>query len=226
MCKYSILSDIPDELFEAKPYKVPRRFHINQNKRCKGCSRKGLLYLTKLTNVAFCYACLKADKNVKIRASLCTRCGQQKRTRRLPLHPPKKNSCLRCSWDMPTLTTSFKSIIVILMIGGILGLAYRHRYTGEIGSVTSVTFWLLVLSGALGSYFATLMLEERFHRSINKELIHAIIWGGGIGLAFWITGIFFTSNFLTWIICLFGGALAGVLFAVVKRAGQYLDSYK
>jgi len=205
---------------------LTRRQRINQNKICKDCNKKGVLYLTKSTNLAFCFVCLKRDKNTKIRASFCTRCGEQKRTRRLPLHPPKANSCFRCSCRVSSLTTSFKSIIVPLTLGVILALAYRHRYTGEIAPITSLTFWLLAISGALGWYLMNLMTEEVFHKNINKEMIHSVIWGSGIGLVLWISGIFFSSNFLTWLICLLGGAIAGILYAVIKRVIEYTERYE
>jgi hypothetical protein len=224
MCNYSSEYDALEELHDSKPQKVPKRHRINQDKRCKGCNKKGLLYLTKSTNVAFCFACLKLDKNVKIRASLCTRCGEQKRTRRLPLHPPKENVCLRCSWNLSILSGTFTSKVIIFSIGAILALVMRHRTMRRIDPITSPTFWLLIISGAVGLYFIVLMVEERFHKSINKELIHGIIWGSISGMALWISGIAFTSNFLNWLACLLGGALAGILYAVAKRAVEYIDS--
>jgi hypothetical protein len=125
-----------------------------------------------------------------------------------------------------SLTISFKSIIVTLTLGVILALAYRHRYTGEIAPITSLTFWLLAISGALSWYLMNLMAEEVFHKNINKEMIHSVIWGSGIGLVLWISGIFFSSNFLTWLICLLGGAIAGILYAVIKRVIEYTERYE
>jgi hypothetical protein len=202
---------------------VPKRHRINQSKRCQGCGKKGILYLTKSTNVAFCFGCVKQNHPAKIRASLCTRCGWQRRTRRLPLHSPKKQECSRCSWDMPLFTGSFIGKVLTLSGGVALALAFRHRYNGGIDLVTSLTFWLLAISGAIFFYFSSLVVEERFHRNINKELIHGAGFGSMLGLGLWISGIFFTANFLTWLACLSSGAIVGILYVGAKRVWQYLE---
>ncbi len=202
-------------------FMVPRRHRINQTKRCKGCNKKGILYLTKSTNVAFCFDCLKLDNSPKIRAALCTRCGKQKRARRLPLHPPKGQGCSRCSWDLPLFTGSIIGKVLTLTFGVVLALAFRHQYNRGIDPITSLTFWVLAISGAVFSYFAFSVLDERFHRNINKELIHGAGFGSMLGVSLWVSGIFFTSNFLTWLICLSGGAIAGILYVGAKRMLQY-----
>jgi hypothetical protein len=199
---------------------IPRRRRITPAQRCKSCSKKGTLYLTKSANESFCFDCLKRDKSLKIRAVLCTLCGYQKRARRLPLQPPKNDQWCRCWWKR-LLTRTYTGKFIVCAIGILFAFALRLRGRDAIDPVTSLSFWLLTIPAALFSYFFALLAEERFDRSPHKKFIHAVGFGSMLGFGYWVLS---SESFQAWLACFAGGVLAGILYLGLIRIVQYVDS--
>jgi hypothetical protein len=170
-----------------------KQYLTSQNIKCEKCGSKTCLYLTKVNSKIFCFDCLKVDSRPKIRALLCPKCGAIKRVRRLPLHPPRAHTC--SPQDQSILTGSFIGKTLVLLCGALLALAFRHRSINEIDSITSVPFWLSILSGAILLLFATWVYEEKFDKNINKEIIQGTIMGSCIGFTLW-TLDFYAANVL------------------------------
>jgi hypothetical protein len=101
-------------------------------------------------------------------------------------------------------------------IGVLITLYARYPWTERFGSIHSLTFWLMIAVGPILFLFLSWVLDGKYKRRENSEIIHGIVWGSCLGFLLWITEIFFAPSVLALLACLSGGALAGIVYFIAK----------